>query len=161
MRVIAFAAAAMLAATSAAAAPASVQVSIGPKLQEKAVEKYGVREIDRLAQDLQRRVERSLDRSGALADTDIRLVLVDVQPNRPTMKQMSDRIGLSFTSFGIGGARIEGQAVSADGQVRPLSYAWYESDIRQVTGYTTWHDAEWTFDRFARRLARGEELASR
>ena len=160
MRLVAIAAV-LLMATPAAAAPASVHVSIGPKLQEKAVEKYGAEEVDRLALDLRRRVERSLGRSGALADADVRLVLLDVRPNRPTMKQMGDRIGLSFSSFSVGGARIEGEAITADGRVRPVGYAWYETDIRQAAGRSTWHDAEWAFDRFARRLGRGEAFASR
>ena len=50
MRITALAVAALLSsATAAFAAPASVTVTVGPELQKKAVEKYGVRDVDRLA----------------------------------------------------------------------------------------------------------------
>lgn len=163
MRIIALAAAVAIAAlaTSASAAPATVEVSIGPELREDAAELYGVKEIDRLAGNLQAEVTRNLARTGAYADSRIELVLVDAQPNRPTFKQLTDKPGLSFQSFGVGGARIEGRAIAADGTVTPLSYSWYESDIRQSVNAWTWHDAEWTFDRFAHRLSRGQVVASR
>ena len=161
MRIIALAAAAALVASAAVAAPASVHVSIGPAMEKKADKTYGVAEVDRLAATLKRDVERRLGQSGALQDARVELVLVDAQANRPTMKQMSDRPGLSFSSFGVGGARIEGKVIAADGAVRPVSYAWYESDIHRAWGDSTWHDAEWTFDRFASRLSRGQDLASR
>jgi len=163
MRFIAITAALALAAaaTAAAAAPATVHVSIGPKLQKKAEKTYGVREVDQLAAGLQRDVERQLERTGALQNAQVELVLVDAKPNRPTLKEMGDRPGLSFSSFSVGGARIEGRATSIDGSVQPLTYSWYETDIRQSRMRSTWSDAELTFDRFARRLSRGQELASR
>ena len=86
---------------------------------------------------------------------------MDVQPNRPTFKQMSDKPGLSFESFGVGGARIEGRAVAADGVATPLGYSYYEPDIAQAAMRATWSDAEWTIDRFAYRLGRGEGGARR
>lgn len=167
MRSLALAAAAILTVTPAAfAAPrpavSSVVVTIGPELQEKAVETYGVRDVQRLADALQRGVERELARTGGLGgDVRLELVLVDAKPNRPTFKQLSDTPGLSYQSFGVGGAAIEGRAVAADGAVTPLSYRWYETDIRQGAHDATWSDARWTIDRFASRLARGQVLARR
>jgi hypothetical protein len=162
MRIIALAAAALLSsATAAFAAPASVTVTIGPDLQKKAVGTYGVREVDRLAAELRKDVERELARTGAYDGARIELVLLDAQPNRPTFKQLSDKPGLSFESFGIGGARIEGQAIAADGAVTPLKYSYYQTDIRQARAYSTWSDAQWTIDRFASRLASGKAVASR
>jgi len=162
MRTLALAAAALLASgTAALAAPASVTVTVGPELQAKAEKTYGVRDITRLADELRADVERELGRSGAYDGARIELVLVDAVPNRPTFKQLGDTPGLSMQSFGNGGARIEGQAVHADGRTSPLAYHWYESDIRQAWGNATWTDAEWTFDRFARKLGRGEALARR
>lgn len=162
MRIIALTAAALLASASTAlAAPATVSVAIGPELQAKAEKTYGVRDVHRLADDLRAEVEHALARSGMHQDARVELVLADAKPNRPTFKQMSDKIGLSYQSFGIGGAAIEGRIVGADGSVTPVAYDWYESDIEQVVGYWTWTDAERTFDRFARRLARGEQLAER
>lgn len=162
MRIIALAVAALLSsATAAFAAPASVTVTVGPDLQKKAVETYGVRDVDRLAIELRKDVERELARTGAYSGARIELVLVDVRPNRPTFKQLSDKPGLSFESFGIGGARIEGQAIAPGGVVTPLKYSYYETDIRQTWAHSTWSDAQWTMNRFAYRLASGKSVASR
>ena len=147
-------------ATAAIAQPAVI-VTVGPELHAKAEKTYGVREVDRLAADLQATVERRLARAGALEGARVELVLVDAKPNRPTFKQLGDTPGLSMQSLGIGGARIEGRVVSADGSVRPIAYRWYENDIREAIGSTTWSDANWTFDRFAHRLAKGDQLAAR
>jgi hypothetical protein len=162
MRIIAVAAAALLSsATAAFAAPASVTVTVGPELQQKAVEEYGVREVDRLATELRKDVERKLGRSGAYDGARIELTLVDAVPNRPTFKQLSDTPGLSLQSFGIGGAKIEGQAIAPGGAVTPLKYSWYEPDIRQTWANSTWSDAQWTISRFADQLASGKAIASR
>jgi hypothetical protein len=162
MRITALAIVALLSsATAAFAAPASVTVTVGPDLQKKAVEKYGVRDVDRLAVELRKDVERELARTGAYEGARIELVLADVQPNRPTFKQLSDKPGLSYESFSIGGARIEGRAIAPGGAVTPLKYSYYETDIRQTWARSTWWDAEWTMDRFASRLASGKSIASR
>jgi hypothetical protein len=162
MRLIALSAAALLiSATAALAAPASVTVSVGPELQKKFDKTYGVREAAMLTADLQSSVEKALTRRAALDGARVELVLTDVKPNRPTFKQMADTPGLSMESFGIGGAAITGRVVAADGTESPIDYSWYETDIRQSYGNWIWHDAEWTFDRFARRLARGQEVARR
>ena len=65
-----------------------------------------------------------------------------------------------FVDFGPTRAKIEGRAVAADGAVTPLKYSFYETDIRQAPYRSTWSDAQWTFDRFAYRLGRGQALAS-
>mgnify|MGYP001546083532 CR=1 FL=1 len=159
---IAIAAAALLASASAAlAAPAAVSVTVGPELQAKAVKTLGVRDVNDLAAQLQTTVEKRLAKTGAYDGARIELVLADARPNRPTFKQMGDRPGLSYQSFGIGGAKIEGRAIAADGAVTPIGYTYYEGDIRWARRSGTWADAEWTFDRFAYDLARGRALASR
>jgi hypothetical protein len=163
MRVLLPALAALLVGAPAAAlaAPASVNVTVGPELQKKFEKTYGVREGQQLTADLQDSVETALRKSTSHDGARIELVLTDVKPNRPTFKQMGDTPGLSMESFGVGGAAIEGRIVAADGQEQPVKYSWYETDIRQAYGNWIWHDAEWTFDRFARRLARGQEVARR
>jgi len=162
MRLLALSAAALLASASVAlAAPASVTVGVGPELQKKFDKTYGVREARLLTADLQASVEKSLAKRGVLDGARIELTLTDVKPNRPTFKQMADTPGLSMESFGIGGASIEGRVVAADGAESPVSYRWYETDIRNSRANWIWSDAEWAFDRFARRLARGEEVARR
>jgi hypothetical protein len=162
MRTLALAAAALVASASAAlAAPAGISVTLDPKLQEKAEKTYGVKEVARLQDELQKDVARELARTGAYDGARIELVLVDVVPNRPTFKQLTDTPGLSMQSFGIGGAKIGGQTVAADGTVTPVDYRWYETDIRWSWANWTWSDAEYAFDRFARKLAQGPAVARR
>lgn len=165
MRILTLAVVAALAGAPAAlaqtSAPASVHVTVGAELMKKATTTYGVAEVERLAAELQADVSREVGRTGVLSGGKVELVLVDAVPNRPTFKQMGDKPGLSFQSFGLGGAKIEGQLISVDGQVTPVSYKWYETDIEHAWPKSTWSDAQWTFDRFAGRLARGQSLASR
>jgi len=162
MRRLALSAAALLAsATTALAAPASVEVTVGPELQKKFEKTLGVREADLLTKDLRSTVEKRLADKAAFDGARVELVLTDAKPNRPTFKQLGDTPGLSYESFGIGGAAIEGRVTAADGTVTPVDYEWFESDIRQSRFNWVWSDAQWTFDRFARRLARGQEVARR
>jgi hypothetical protein len=154
-----------LAATAAAhAAPlgpvADINITVGPELT-KATEKFDQRDLDFLKAELRESVERELAKSGGEAGGRLDLVIEDAKPNRPTMRQMSRTPGLSFESRSIGGADITGTYTSADGVSTPVSYSWYESDLRNVRAASTWSDAEATFDRFARRLAKGEQLAQK
>ena len=120
-----------------------------------------MRDVNDLAKSLQSDVEKRLAKTGAYDGARIELILVDAQPNRPTFKQLGDKPGLSMRSISIGGARIEGRAVAADGAVTPLSYDYYSPDLYWVRGETTWSDAEQTFQQFAAQLSRGKAVASR
>lgn len=154
------------AAFSVQAAPAggvsTINISIGQELQDKA-DKYGDRELDYLSRDLRESVERELAKAGSLGPDGGRLDLVieDAKPNRPTMQQMSHTPGLSYESRSIGGAEITGVLTTADGRTVPVRYRWYESDFFNTVAASTWSDAETTFDRFARKLAKGETLAEK
>lgn len=141
---------------------ATINVAVGPDLQAKA-DDYGARDLDYLAADLRTSVERALGRDGALAASGgtLDLVIEDAVPNRPTMRQLVKTAGLSYESFGIGGATVSGVLTSADGRQTPVSYRWYETDIRWSRTASTWTDAENTFDRFARRLVTGEAANDR
>jgi hypothetical protein len=162
MRMLAVATIALLgSATAALAAPASVSVSIGAELQAKAAKTLGVREVNDLATELRKTVERQVAKNPAYDGARIELVLADAQPNRPTFKQLSDAPGLSYESFGVGGAQIRGVAIAASGAVTPIDYKYYESDIRWARRGGTWADAEDTFQRFASDLRRGERVAAR
>ncbi|HKP80192.1 MAG TPA: hypothetical protein VJU34_13825 [Phenylobacterium sp.] len=162
MRLLALAAAALLAsATTALAAPASVSVTVAPELQKKFDKTYGQREAAFLTADLRESVEKSLAKTSAYDGARVEITLIDVKPNRPTFKQLSDTPGLSFGSFGVGGAAIEGRVIGADGAETKVDYKWFETDIRQSYGNWVWSDAQWTFDRYARKLARGGDLARR
>ncbi len=148
----------------ALAAPqvATVRVSIGPDLAKK-TQTLDAREFDYLTRELKRSVEKRLESSGALDPQggELDLVIEDARPNRPTMREMSAKPGLSYQSFGVGGAEIEGKAISVDGAVTPIRYRWYETDIRNAWYQSTWADAEHAFDRFARGLGRGSVYALR
>ncbi|MFT4251525.1 MAG: hypothetical protein QM608_03480 [Caulobacter sp.] len=135
---------------------AAVEVTIGPDLAAKA-DTLGAREFDYLAADLKQTVERRLTQRGALspAGGQLKLVIDDAAPNRPTPKQLRDKPGLSLESFGLGGAKISGEYVAADGARTPIRYSWYEDDIRQAAFNLTWTDAETAFERLARRIGDG------
>ena len=142
---------ALFAAGAASAQSSNVNVAIGPELQSKA-EKIGMREIDELREDLARTVGRALARTG---DQRADLVLEMATPNRPTFEQLGRRPGLSMWSIGVGGASVTGTVTRADGSVQPVSYRWYEQDIRNARGSTTWSDANRAFDMLSYRIARG------
>jgi hypothetical protein len=172
MRTIAFTNASMLAATllgaalllgagAAAAKPASVTVSVSPELQAEAERNYGVRDVRELAEDLRKDVERQTAGVGVLDGAHIVLEITDAKPNRPTFKQLSDHPPLSFQSFSVGGATIDGHAVLPNGKVVPLSFRYWETDIRAVHLAGVWADAESAFDQFAHRLGHGELVADR
>ncbi len=132
-----------------------VTVTLGGDLIEDA-EKLGQRDVDLQVAELRETVESTLARRGALAGARIHLVLTDLKPNRPTLQQASDRPGLSMIdSRSIGGATIEGEIVTADGQTLPVRYDRYSTSIAEVWGYNTWYDADRAFDRLAINLAEG------
>lgn len=141
----------------ALAAPdvATVRVAIGPDLAKK-TEIMDAREFDYLTRELKKSVERTLNQSGALGPDggELDLVIEDARPNRPTMQQMSRRPGLSYSSFGVGGARVSGEYRAASGARTPVDYSWYETDITWSDTNSTWSDANRAFDQLAARLAK-------
>lgn len=160
MRTISFLAAAGVAAALAGAAhaqPADVTVTIGDRLDREAARELGQAEVADQARALEARLERELASNPAYEGARIHLVLTDVAPNRPTRQQLNDTPGLDYIrSFSVGGAAIEGEIVTADGQVRPVQYDWYSHDIRDSRYMSTWQDADRAFTRFSRRLAQGQ-----
>lgn len=146
---------------AAQADAAQVEVRLSPELKARAQEIYGLDEVERLAETLRRDVERELDLTGVMAGGRVELVLTDAKPSRPTLRELATRPGLSFRSFAIGGAAIEGRTVTFDGKTMPISYSWYASDITDSRRQSVWGDAEWMFQRFAHRLSRGELYALR
>ena len=148
-----------VAAGPAMADPASINVTIGPDLQEKAAE-LGERDVRRQADRLAEVVRRALAREGRLDGARIDLVLTDLRPNRPTFEQMAQQPGLDgHRSLSIGGAAIEGSVTTADGEVLPVRYDWYSNSIAEVRGYTTWQDADRAYQRLASRLADGRYVS--
>lgn len=148
-----------VAASPAAADPASVTVTLGPDLEEKSAE-LGESDVRRQADRLAEVVRRALSGAGELDGARIDLVLTDVRPNRPTMEQMARRPGLDgHRSLSIGGAAVEGDITTADGRVLPVRYDWYSSSLAEVRGHTTWQDADRAYERLAARLADGRYVS--
>lgn len=160
-----FAFLAPLALAAALAAPAFAQtpqvtVTVGGELTED-VRELGQRDVDQQLARLQTVVERRLARDGALEGATINLVITDLKPNRPTFQQAADKPGLSIMdSISIGGATIEGEVITADGQRLPVRYSRFSSSLAEVRGYTTWQDADRAYERLANNLVEGR-LVSR
>lgn len=153
------AAALAVAATPAMADPASINVVLGPQLQQKAGE-LGLREVQQQADRLAQVVGRTLARDGGLDGARIELVLTDLRPNRPTFQQMADRPGLDgHRSRSIGGAAIEGQITTADGRVVPVRYDWFSSNLADVWGAGVWQDADRAYHRLAVNMANGRYVS--
>jgi hypothetical protein len=161
---IAFAALALAGAAlaGAAAAAPTVDVTIGANLQKKAA-KYGQRELTYLSQDLAKSVQSAARRNGgaSLDGARFNLVISDAKPNHPTFEQLGDTIGLSPLSISIGGATLEGSVTYPDGRVVPVKYSWYDHDIREALGSTTWTGAQRAFDFFAYKVARDGTATTR
>ncbi len=153
-RLIAPAVAALAVAIAAPAfAKTDITVTIGPALQKKA-ETYGQRELDDLTKWLADSVRSAYARNDNGPDR-VNLVIEDVKPNRPTAGQWGSRLGLSMRSIALGGASVTGTVVTG-GRSTPISYSWYETDIHNEIGATTWSDADKAFMYLSNQLRRGE-----
>jgi len=120
---------------------------------------YGERDVQRLAEKLQSKVEDRFTKEGIEISDDaatvLRITLTDAKPNRPTFKQLGKEPGLSYRSFGIGGATIESELIAAGGtSLGAMNYKWYENDIRDAYYGGTWSDAHRAMGRYARKAAK-------
>lgn len=144
-----------VAAAPAMAEPASINVTVGPGLQDQ-IDELGRRDVEDQTARLGDVVRRTLARGNALDGARIDLVLTDLRPNRPTFQQMADRPGLDgIRSLSIGGATIEGQITTADGRTAPIRYDWYSHSLADVRGFSTWQDADRAYRRLAVNLSDG------
>jgi hypothetical protein len=143
-----------LAAAAPSASALTVEAKISPEFQKKLDDDYGNREAKILTDALVAKIESQFARHGVKAERVV-VTIQDAKPNRPTFQQVSDKPGLDpIRSISIGGADLVGIAYDASGnEIGRLDYDWYETDITNTIPSTTWSDARWTFDRFARRFA--------
>ncbi|MAP95388.1 MAG: hypothetical protein CMK07_10595 [Ponticaulis sp.] len=138
---------------------AEVNVSYSDEFIEALNEDYGTREGEYLTRLLTEDIEREFSDMSNVGTVNV--VIERAKPNRPTMKQMSDTIGLSFQSFSIGGAALTGEVIGVDGTtLASLDYDWFENDIRFAQSSTTWSDANRSFGRFARKLSKASAQTS-
>lgn len=120
---------------------------------------YGEKDLNRLTERLESKLEQRLVKKGIqvsdTASTVLRITIEDAKPNRPTFRQLSVEPGLSYQSFGNGGAELQAELIAAGGQsLGTMSYEWYENDIRDAQFGGTWTDAHRAFGRFARHAAK-------
>lgn len=136
------------------AAALTVEAKVSPAFQKKLDDDIGVREANVLTDTLTRKVNDIFTSRGIQADRVV-VTIEDAKPNRPTMEQVSNKPGLDMMrSISIGGARVVGVAYDASGrELGTLDYDWYETDLANTIGSTTWTDARTAFDRFSRRFA--------
>ncbi|MCF6329036.1 MAG: hypothetical protein L3J02_04470 [Henriciella sp.] len=141
------------------ATAAEVNVSYSEDFAEELADNYGDREGPVLA----REITEDLDRAFAKAGIDparVDVTIIDAKPNRPTFGQLRHTPSLDMhLSRSIGGMKLQATAYDSDGNlIGSKEYGWFENDIRQVIGATTWTDAKRASDRFARKFAK--DLAS-
>ncbi len=120
---------------------------------------YGEKDLQRLTDRLQSKIEQKFTKKGLTisdnAPTILRVTLENAKPNRPTFEQLSRESGLSFKSFGIGGAEITSELIADGGRsLGTIDYKWYENDIRDAQFGGTWTDANQAFRRYASKAAK-------
>ena len=139
-----------------AATTPDVTVTLGQALQDKSGD-FGGDQVQGLTRDLADVVGRAIARSNHTGTpVRLQLVLEDATPNRPTPAELGRNAGLSYGSIGLGGAWIDGTAFMADGRKVSLGFSFYETNLSNEFGPSTWSDAKRAFDMLARRLARGD-----
>ena len=155
MRLIVAGLTALLLSALPALAATEINVGFAPEFLEKLEDDYGVREGERLAEDVRRDLLRALDKAG-VEPARIEVTLIDAKPNRPTFGQLTSRPGLDpIRSISIGGAKVSAVAYDASGnEIGALEYKWYENNIRDVFGAGTWTDANRSFYFFSRKFAK-------
>jgi hypothetical protein len=141
----------------AAASPAKPDVSVvvGQALQLKAGD-YGSWALTELTKDLTSTIGKALAHSHGGTPLQVKLVLEDATPTRPTAAQLGREAGLSERSIGLGGAWIDGYVLTADNKKVPISYSFYETDLRNEMAPAMWSDADRAFDLLASQLAHGK-----
>lgn len=121
---------------------------------------YGQRDLDALTAKLEKWTGAALTKRGINvtdeAETVLKLTLVDARNNRPTHKQLSHDVTLSFQSFGLGGAEFSGELFDANGNsLGTVSYAYYEAFLDNFSrSNSTWSDAKDAMQRFSKRVAK-------
>jgi hypothetical protein len=122
---------------------------------------YGDRSLNKLIEEVVEELNQDFAKEGILvsddADIVLRVTIEDAKNNRPTFEQLSREPGLSFQSFGIGGAELSGELLSQSGEsLGTLSYRYFETNIDlfgfpQANG--VWSDARRAISRFSKETA--------
>jgi hypothetical protein len=159
MRVIILAATAFIVTQTASAQPLSPeQISYSPEFQTALDEDYGLREGEILRRAVADSINNELARRGVstAGGPSIEVSIVDAEPNRPTMQQLSERPGLdSIRSISIGGAELRAVLRSADGSVlEQVEHRRFNLSLTELNGAaSTWTEARRAIRRFANKVA--------
>ncbi len=148
-------------APSAFAGPVAIApIAYSPEFQTELEDELGVREGEYLRQEVRDAVAAALARRGATltdaAPITIDIAIVDADPNRPTLQQLSDQPGLdSIRSVSIGGAELRAVLRGADGAViSEVTHRRYNHDLFDLVGPpTTWTEAHRAIRQFANKVA--------
>jgi len=141
---------AILTASSASFAQGEqINIVFDQKLEKQFAEEYGEKEKTVITDMIKEEIAKKF--SGK--DYRYEININQITPNRPTMQQMDNKPGLSYQSFGIGGANISGKVFDQSGKlVAETKYDYYGNDIWHSQYDWTWHDAEWAVERFVKKL---------
>ena len=137
------------------AAATEIAVTYSEDFAEELADNYGEREGEVLTEDILDDLQRAFEKAG-VEPAKVDITIVDAKPNRPTFEQVSAEPGLDmFRSVSLGGMELTGTVYDADGNVLATQeYGWFENDIRDVFGSSTWMDANRASRRFANKLAK-------
>lgn len=122
---------------------------------------YGEKSLNTLIEEVVEELNQDFAKEGILVSDDagivLRITIEDAKNNRPTFEQLSHEPGLSFQSFGVGGAELSGELLSETGDsLGTLSYRYFESNIDQL-GFAqangVWSDARRAISRFSKKTA--------
>lgn len=148
-------------APAALAGPVSLApVSFSPEFQTSLDEDIGVSEGEVLREAVTEAVSRALARRGANLGPGgivVEISILDADPNRPTMRQLSDEPSLDYgRSLSIGGARLSAVLRGADGAViSEVNHRRYNTDINDAASFSfaTWSEARRAIRQFAEKVA--------
>ncbi|MEM7728705.1 MAG: hypothetical protein AAF311_05450 [Pseudomonadota bacterium] len=123
---------------------------------------YGQESLDRLLDELREELVEDFSKRGIPvsenAPVTLRVTLEDVRNNRPTFEQMTRQPQLSLQSFGLGGAELSGELVTASGEsLGTVSYRRFETmmdDFAFARAAGVWTDANRAISRFSSRTAK-------
>lgn len=121
---------------------------------------FGERDLTSLTKRIKKSATHRLTKKGITISDDaelvLKLTLVDVQNNRPTIKQLGQKIGLSFKSIQLGGADFEGELFTKDGRsLGTMSYSYYDTIFDEfAVARATWTDTHKAIQRFSTKLAK-------
>lgn len=145
---------------AASAAPVSLQpVSFSPEFQTSLNDELGPREGEILSNDVTAAVSRALAARGATigaGGVTIEISIIDADPNRPTLQQLSDEPSLDAArSVSIGSAELHAVLRGADGGVlAEVNHRSGSHSLADLVGPpTTWTDARRAIRQFANKVA--------